>query len=80
VKKHKVGETRVKCPKCGSNNLFIMEKIICTTEWEQLDGRILRNEGYHHVGHVVSMDSKCSNCLHVWKIRGALQIDDVLLD
>jgi predicted Zn-ribbon and HTH transcriptional regulator len=74
-----ITETTVRCPKCKSSNLRLIELwkdhgIF----WQQLGGKIDRNKGYIESGDPYKIQAECYKCEHVWTVRGATQITNVL--
>jgi len=72
--------SKVRCPKCRSESLWLTENVWCTTSWEVKGGRLDLQEGFHEPGGVDSIEAKCSKCSHTWKLRGAMQIIDVTVE
>lgn len=70
--------TKLRCPKCGSRDLFLVESGTWTTEWTVTAGKFDRKKGYHNPEGIDRLDAKCRDCDHTWKPRGTLQIDDVV--
>ena len=78
MKEADVVKTKAKCPKCGSTDLQITEVWEGhTITWEQIDGKMDRNEGNMEVGDPYKVQGLC-NCGHRWTLRNAFQIDDIL--
>lgn len=76
----KLVETKVKCPKCKSTNLTLNEVWDGHgITWEQIDGKIERQQGILEPGDPYKVHAECDQCRHRWTVRGALQIDDVCL-
>lgn len=70
-------ESKVKCPKCKSVNLTLIELWRNNSiEWEQTDGKFNRRDGNIEPGDPYKVEAKCE-CGHRWSIRGALQIGDI---
>lgn len=69
--------THIRCPKCRSNNLLFIESGTWTGTWEVRDGKLDRDQGFHHPESVDRIDVKCVECDHSWKPRGAWQVDDI---
>lgn len=70
--------TRVRCPKCRSRDLELTEVGYWTSSWIVIKGRTVRKEGYHEPGGMDRVDAECRKCKHLWRVRGAIQITDVL--
>lgn len=69
-------ETKAKCPKCNSINLLLTEVWgEHTIEWEQLDGKIDRNNGVLEPGDPYKVEGRCKDCGNNWTFRGVYQID-----
>jgi phage FluMu protein Com len=79
MNKQELAETNVRCPKCKSANLSLLElwKDHSIT-WEQLDGKINLNEGCLEPGYAYKVQGKCYKCKHAWTVRTANQITSVL--
>jgi uncharacterized Zn finger protein len=72
-------ETKVKCPKCNSNELFLVElwkNHSC--QWEQSNGKFDRANAIQEVGNPYKVEGHCKECGHYWTIKGAKQIDDII--
>jgi len=74
----RIVSTRLRCPKCKSANLDLVESGTWTTSWEVNAGKFDRDEGYHTPGSIDRLDANCLACRHQWKPRGAFQIDHVV--
>ncbi len=72
--------TNVRCPRCRSRSLQLHEVGEWTTSWEVRDGRLSRKEGYHEPGSYLYVWAECVSCRHSWKVRGAIQITDVVTE
>jgi phage FluMu protein Com len=72
--------SKAKCPKCKSDNLFLIEiwkdHYI---QWEQIDGIFNKNDGTSGPGHPYKVEAKCSQCKYSWTVKNAHQIGDVIL-
>lgn len=70
----------VKCPKCKSKDLFLTEVWKdSTVQWQQINGKFDRNDGVLSPdGSPYRVEAHCSKCDHRWKIKSAMQIDDVI--
>lgn len=72
-------KTKCKCPKCKSDDLIFMEVWEGhTITWECISGKFDREDGALEPGDPYRVDGKCKKCQHVWRIRKALQIDDII--
>jgi DNA-directed RNA polymerase subunit RPC12/RpoP len=69
--------TRLRCPKCRSGNMFLVESATWDTEWTVVDGNFDRADGISNPQSIDRLDASCRDCGHRWKPRGAWQIDDV---
>lgn len=75
----RIVESKAKCPKCKSNTLSLNEIWKDhTITWEQEDGVFNRDEGYLEPGEAYKVQARCRDCEHVWTVKGALQIDDIV--
>lgn len=75
----KLVESKLKCPKCKSQNQVLQE--IWKNhwiEWEVINGKFDRQDGYLEMGDPYKVVARCKDCKHVWTTRGALQIDDII--
>lgn len=71
--------TKAKCPKCGCKDLMLTEVWRDhTIQWEQVDGKIDRNDGVLEPGFAHKVEGKCSSCKHKWTFRNVIQIDNLL--
>jgi hypothetical protein len=72
--------SKVKCPRCKSGNLSLIEVWEGhTITWEQIDGKFDREDGALEPGDAYKVNAHCSECNHTWRIRKALQIDDIVI-
>lgn len=77
----KIVESKIKCPKCKSDHLFLVE--IWTDHgitWEQIGGKFDRNDGILDPGSPAWVEGECKKCGHRWKVKNAPQIDYVIKD
>lgn len=74
----KPATTKVRCPKCKSADLALVEIGTWTSLFRVRDGRLDRDEGEHEPESVDRLEGKCVKCGHIWKVRGASQIDDAV--
>lgn len=74
----KLVETKVRCPKCKSKDLILVEVGTWSSEFKVTCGKFDRQEGFHEPGSVDRLEATCSSCKHQWKVRGAGQIDDAV--
>ena len=63
----------IRCPKCKGVDVYLVESLIGTTEWNPGE-----TEGVHEPGCYFRIDGNCGQCKHNWKIRGEVQITDEL--
>lgn len=74
-----VMQSTVKCPRCKSNNLVLTEVWTGhTIEWEQEGGVIDKNKGSSEPGDPYTVNGLCKDCFHEWKLKGVIQITQVL--
>lgn len=72
-------KTTVKCPKCKSNSLTVVEVWNgATITWEQSNGQIDRAYGNLEPGDPCKVEARCKKCEHKWTVRAATQISDVI--
>lgn len=75
----KIVQSTVKCPKCKSKDLFLIEVWHGhTISWEQQNGKFDRSYGSSDPGNPHHLEGNCKKCKHLWKIRNAFQIDFVI--
>lgn len=76
----KPATTKLRCPKCGSRNLYLTEVGTWTSQFLVTDGNFDREQGEHEPESVDRLEARCRAvpCLHLWKVRGASQIDDAV--
>jgi len=76
----KTVKSKVFCPKCNCKDLYLIEIWQGhTIEWEQLNGKLDRNDGVLEHGSPYRLEGKCKNCQHTWKVKKATSIDDALI-
>lgn len=72
-------KTTVKCPKCKSIDLELVEVWNgATVSWQQTNGQIDRAYGNLEPGDPCKVEGRCKKCQHEWTVRGASQISDVI--
>jgi ssDNA-binding Zn-finger/Zn-ribbon topoisomerase 1 len=77
--KHNIVETKAKCPKCKSTDLNLVEVWEDSAiHWQQIDGKIERDNGSLEPGNAFKVQATCMKCKHWWTIKGAQQIDDIV--
>ena len=69
---------KVKCPKCGSKTLDLIEIWQNTITWRATDGWLDRQSGAMGDGFPQKVEGRCGLCNHGWTVRSASQIDDTL--
>lgn len=70
--------SKVKCPKCKSNSLTLVEVWKNhTINWVQENGFFERNDGILEPGEPYKVEAHC-DCGHRWTLRNILQIDQVM--
>jgi hypothetical protein len=70
--------TRLKCPRCASADMSLIETGSWSSSWTVRGGKFDRREGFHAPESVERLDARCAACDHSWKPRRAFQIDDVI--
>lgn len=74
----RIVETKMKCPKCGSRELWLKELWKDhAIDWEVENGKFDRDEGYQSEGSPYKLEGDCKKCKHKWRIKKATQIDDL---
>lgn len=58
-----------KCPKCGGNNLLIMETITATTSVKIINGAVSEGTYNNEYGNVLYVEGECLKCRHTWRFR-----------
>ncbi len=71
--------THIRCPRCRSRSFTFIETCEWSTTFEVVGGRLDRQEGYHEPGCYTRLEAECA-CGHRWKIRGAIQINDAVIE
>lgn len=81
MKEEKIVESKVKCPKCKHGNDLILIEVWIGHEitWEQINGKFDRNDGNLNPGDAYRVEAECK-CGHHWKIKKAIQIDEIVKD
>lgn len=75
--------THVRCPKCRSSDLWLTEFVSASTAWEIDGGRLNLSAGAHEIqgqDDKRNMVGDCRTCGHVWRLRKANQITDVVTE
>lgn len=72
--------THIKCPKCRSRDLSLIEVGEVSLTWHVENGRFDREEGWRDYGGALHMAASCKGCGHYWRLRGVLQITDVCVE
>lgn len=70
-------ETKVKCPKCKSVDLYLIEVWKGHTIEFNQEGKMLDRNGNVNPGDPYKVDGHCKKCNHRWTIRNAIQISDI---
>lgn len=74
-----IRNSKVRCPKCKSNNLQLIEIWEGhTISWEQEDGKFDLNNGAQEPGGPYKVQGRCRGCDHWWTIKGIRQIHYVI--
>lgn len=73
-------KTKVRCPKCkNAQELELIEVWEGhTISWRVNNGNLDRDDGALESGNPSKVEARCT-CGHSWRVRGVLQIDDVLI-
>lgn len=81
-KMEKIVESKIKkCRKCKSTHLLFIEQWNgASITWEVIDGKFDRNDGNLLDGDPVYVLIRCWDCKYEWRVRGSLQIDDLVKD
>jgi hypothetical protein len=76
--KEQIVKCKVHCPRCkNSKTLTLVEAWKDhTISWQVEGGKFDRNDGALEMGDPFMVQATCP-CGHTWKVRKALQIDDV---
>lgn len=72
--------TKVRCPKCQSADLSLIETGTWTSLFRVRDGKLDRSDGSHEPSSVDRLEGHCVRCGHRWKVRGATQIDHAVVE
>lgn len=78
--KKRPATTKLRCPKCRANDLYLTEVGEWTTQWRVVGGSLDRGDGSHEPGAVHHVEANCIPCGHRWRPRGVYQIDDVVTE
>lgn len=63
--------TKLRCPKCRSNTISLIEFVEASTAFEVVNGKLNREAGIHELGGFIGpMVGECRGCNHRWKLRG----------
>lgn len=75
----KIVESIVNCPKCKNTKQLTLIEIWQdhTISWIVENGKFDRDDGALEMGDAYKVQAKCT-CGHMWTIRKALQIDDII--
>lgn len=74
-------KSRLICHKCKSKDLFLTELWNdASIQWEQIDGIFDRNDGCQSEGNPYCIECQCKKCKHRWRVRSAMQIDEIISD
>lgn len=74
-----VRKTKCRCPKCGCRDLLLHEMCEATTT-VSVYGGVLQENFVNEYGPLLQLTGECSSCGHVWRIRGATQIPDIVTE
>lgn len=70
--------TRLRCPKCRSRDMEIVEESEAVLCFEVRNGLLNRGAGMAEPGCITGVTANCLKCKHQWRPRKAGQIDDVV--
>lgn len=71
---------RIKCPKCGgSPDSFLELYRDHGISFYMEDGKLER-EGILEPGEPYKVEALCGTCGHQWRLRGVMQITDLILE
>jgi RNA polymerase subunit RPABC4/transcription elongation factor Spt4 len=74
-------KSKVKCPKCKSNDLLLTEVWYGSTiTWEQFKGEFDKKNGILEPGDAAKVQACCYKCDHRWTVRGVKQITEIIID
>lgn len=71
----------IKCPKCRSKSITLVELYECGVYVYAPDG-ILKEPHIMNLepGDIIGLNAKCMECGHIWKVRKASQWPDLFID
>lgn len=70
----------VNCPKCRSNNLYLIEVWKDhTIQFDSISGQFDETDGVLEPGNPYKVEAKCKACNHQWTIRKSVQISDLFI-
>lgn len=69
---------RLRCPRCGSRDLWVTENYCAMITWEVTAGRYTPADGAKEFGDILGLSASC-RCGHHWRPRAA-QIAEIAPD
>lgn len=70
--------TKIRCPRCRSADIVLVEEGRWTSSFIIVGGVLDRSEGHHEPTSIDRVFGNCSKCGHHWRLRNAVQITDVV--
>lgn len=68
-------EFNVKCPKCGSHRVWLVEVIEAASEHLIIDGVWDQSYDNNEYGNAIRVDLRCDECGHAWTGRKGVTLD-----
>lgn len=72
-------KTKVKCPKCKSTNLYLVEEGTWGTSHYQENGVIQPDSHNNEPGDYYKLTGECVECNHKWTIKNASNVLSVII-
>lgn len=66
-------KSKLKCPKCQSDSLYVREFAVVALGFIQENGMI-EEEGNLVYRDCYKVEANCSKCNHIWTVEDAIQI------
>jgi RNA polymerase subunit RPABC4/transcription elongation factor Spt4 len=74
-----IAKTSLRCPKCKSKDFSLDEYWVGHfISFEVIEGTFNRRKGILEPGNPNSLHAGCHKCGHMWKVRGAGSVYDVI--
>ena len=70
-------QSKLKCPKCKSNDLFLTEHYHATKSFLQENGVIDTTTANGEYGNIHKLTATCVQCVHEWTVRRIMQVTNL---